>query len=185
MNFKTKSLYWIIIILTNLAIAEENLPNAWVDMESGLYNAYKYGKNGIIINGYAYHTDVHPIHSISFYNRSDHLNEFAFGIGYSRSYLNPKYNSEYSIGIMEFTDSFFKPELHAGYTYIKYWDTAYLPNFKGGLGYDVFIFNKPAWTSDTSVITPGAGIVAALRYQNTTIQLHYLGVLFLNFRIDI
>ncbi len=80
----------------------------------------------------------------------------------------------------------YKPELHIGYTYFKYWNVTESDKFKVGLGYAPFVFVKPAWSQDAPVPLPGVAALAALRFYDTVnFQVWYTGSLyFFNFRID-
>lgn len=153
----------------------------WCDIKYGITMAESEGLNGVMINGYAYHLGdtLHwPI------GTSDGVNEIALGAGYTRTYYNPQFNSEYSLYIMGFMDSFYKPELHVGYIYQKYFDMTDSGHLKWGIGYTPFIFVKPSLTNDAPIPLPGAGLVTSIKYRNFDLMLTYSVQLFLNARID-
>lgn len=84
----------------------------WCDIKFGLKKAESNGRNGMLLSGYAYHLPIHdPM------NPRDGFNELAFGAGYTRSFYNPDYNSEYSLFVLMFKDSFAQPQIQAGYLY--------------------------------------------------------------------
>ena len=157
--------------------------HAWgwmCDIGYGLKMAESQGLNGVMISGYAYHLST-PLHWPTGY--SSGVNELALGAGYSRTYYNPKYNSEYSLIILGFADSFWKPEIHIGYTYQKYFNFGE-SNWKWGIGYAPFIFIKPSLTADAPIPLPGAGISTSIQYKHFTLMLTYANQLYLNARID-
>jgi hypothetical protein len=194
MSFKHYSLLIFFVLLLKPAYSEgvddsiaksnnQQLPNAFRDLGFGIEHAYEEGRNGIYFNVYSYHMTIDR-HWPSPYVLGD--NESTLGLGYSRTYFNPKYNSEYSLGVLGFFDTEYKPELHIGYTYFKYWNVTDSDKFKVGLGYAPFIFVKPSWTEDAPVPLPGISLLSALRFYDTVnFQVWYTGSLyFFNFRID-
>ena len=201
MNFKVFILF-ILIVLSKFVIAVNldspiiqneqkapiesgtDLPNAFRDLGYGIEHAYTEGRNGVFINLYTYHMTIDR-HWPAPYVLGD--NEATIGLGYARTYFNPKYNSEYSLGILGFFDTEYKPELHIGYTYLKYWDVTESKNFKVGLGYAPFIFVKPAWTNDAPIPLPGVSALGAMRFcDKVDVIVWYTGSLyFFNVRVDI
>lgn len=177
MNFKT-----LLLLFLFQAVRGEELPNAFNDLIVGLKQAYNHGRNGIYLNSYSYHLTI-PRHLPNFYVMGD--NEFTIGTGYARSYLNSSYNSEYTLGVLGFLDSEYKPEIHVGYTYLKYWNVTN-HNFKAGLGYAPFVFIKPAWTKDAPIPFLGIAVLSDLKfYDNINFQTWYTGsLLFFNIRLD-
>ncbi len=161
----------------------KQLPNAFRDLACGIEHAYEEGRNGMFVNVYTYHMTIDR-HWPAAYVLGD--NELTLGLGYARIYFNPKYNSEYALGVLGFLDTEYKPELHIGYTYFKYWNVTESDKFKVGLGYAPFVFVKPAWSQDAPVPLPGVAALAALRFYDTVnFQVWYTGSLyFFNFRID-
>jgi hypothetical protein len=173
-------------INTNSQVASKSkteLPNAFCDLNIGIKHAYEEGRNGIYANFYTYHTTV-ARHLPSAY--FDGNNELTLGTGYARTYFNPKYNSEYSLGVLGFFDTEYKPEIHVGYSYFKYWDIVASEKFKVGLGYSPFIFVKPGWSKDSPIPMPGVAVLGALRFYDTVnLQVWYTGSLyFFNVRVD-
>lgn len=157
----------------------------WCDITFGLKNAEERGVNGILISGYAYHP-VAGWHWPTGYTEGEgnKLNEFTPGLGYSRTFYNPVYNTEYILYAMAFVDSYYKPELHVGYTYQQYFDLNDKGNMKWGIGYSPFIFVKSSMIGDTPVPLPGAAIVTSLKYDKFNLMLTYFSVFFVNVRID-
>jgi hypothetical protein len=155
----------------------------WCDIRYGISMAESSGTNGIMINGYAYHLSI-PAHWPTAYSDDGNVNELAPGLGYTRSYYNPKYNSEYILFAMAFADSFYKPEVHVGYIYQKYFNLTNSGNFKWGIGYSPFIFVKPTYTANAPIPIPGAGITTSIRYGKASIILTYAINLLLNMKID-
>ena len=145
------------------------------DIGYGIKMAESEGLNGVMISGYAYHL-TGPTHWPTGY--ANGANELVLGAGYSRSYYNHKYNSEYSLFILGFADSFWKPELHVGYTYQKYFHFGET-NWKWGIGYSPFVFVKPSLTSDAPLPLPGAGISTSVQYKHFTLMLTYANQLYL------
>lgn len=156
----------------------------WCDVKFGLKNAESKGVNGIIINGYAYHP-IAGWHIPIGYDKDSGLNEFTPGVGYTRTFFNPQDNSEYTLYAMGFMDSFYKPELHVGYMYQKYFDINNAGNFKWGIGYTPFIFVKSSMIGDAPIPLPGAALVTSLKYDKVDFMLIYFNVLFFNARIDL
>lgn len=155
----------------------------WCDIKFGLKMAESSGVNGLMVNGYAYHLTVGP-HWPTGYDQAGGVNEIALGAGYTRTFYNPQYDSEYSLYAMGFMDSFYKPEFHIGYTYEKYFNMTDSGNLKWGIGYTPFVFIKPALTNDAPIPLPGAGILTSIKYYNVNVMLIYANELFLNARID-
>lgn len=155
----------------------------WCDIKFGLKNAESSGVNGVMINGYAYHLTVNT-HLPTGYSSDGNVNELALGAGYTRTYYNPQYNSEYSLYAMGFMDSYYKPEIHIGYIYQHYFDLTDSGHLKWGLGYSPFVFIKPSLTNDAPLPIPAAGVLTSLKYYNVDVMLTYANVLFLNARVD-
>lgn len=194
MSFKHYSLLILFVLLLKPAYSEglddsiaksnsQQLPNAFRDLGFGIEHAYEEGRNGMYVNVYTYHMTIDR-HWPAPYVLGD--NELTLGLGYSRTYFNPKYNSEYSLGVLGFFDTEYKPELHIGYSYFKYWNVTDSDKLKVGLGYAAFVFVKPAWSEDAPVPLPGLSLLGALRFYDTVnFQVWYTGSLyFFNFRID-
>lgn len=54
--------------------------------------------------------------------------------GYARTWYNNDTNEEYTLFAIAFSDSYWKPEAHIGYTYQKYHSIFDSNNWKWGLG---------------------------------------------------
>ncbi len=183
-------IYCIIVSIKALAYTPKLDPqtncSSWeisCDITFGLKMAKDAGINGIIVNGYAYHTSA-SLHWPIGYVEEKNLNELTPGIGYTRSFLNPQYNSEYTLFIMGFMDSYYKPQLQAGYIYQYYFNLNNAGDLKWGIGYTPFIFIKPAITNDAPIPLPGIGIATSIKYQTVNIILTYANALLLNARLD-
>lgn len=155
----------------------------WCDITFGVKRAEESGVNGIIINGYAYHP-IAGLHWPTGYASNGGLNEFTPGLGYTRTFYNPQYNTEYTLYAMGFVDSFYKPELHVGYMYQKYFDMNDAGNLKWGIGYTPFIFVKSSMIADAPIPLPGAALVTSIKYDKVDLMMIYFNVLFFNARID-
>ena len=179
-KLKNYIVFTILFIMHHMCIAKCNAWGWMCDIGYGIKMAESQGLNGVMISGYAYHLSI-PLHWPTGY--SSGVNELALGAGYSRTYYNHEYNSEYSLYILGFADSFWKPEIHVGYTYQKYFHFGE-SNWKWGIGYTPFIFIKPSLTSDAPLPLPGGGISTSVQYKHFTLMLTYANQLFLNARID-
>lgn len=156
----------------------------WCDIKFGLKNAESQGVNGIIISGYAYHP-IAGWHIPVGYDKDAKLNELTPGLGYTRTFFNPQYNSEYTLYALGFVDSFYKPELHVGYMYQKYFDINDAGNLKWGVGYTPFVFVKSSMVGDAPIPLPGAALVTSVKYDKVDFMLIYFNVLFFSARIDL
>ncbi|MBP9742089.1 MAG: hypothetical protein KBD37_01890 [Burkholderiales bacterium] len=155
----------------------------WCDIKFGIKMAESSGVNGILISGYAYHTSV-GLHFPVGHNEEGPVNEITAGAGYTRTFFNPQYNSEYALYASGFMDSYYKIQLQVGYAYQQYFNLTNSGNLKWGLGYTPFIFIKPAYTNDAPVPLPGVGLVTSLKYNNVDLILTYVDLIFLSARID-
>jgi len=176
------ALFFLLIFFNRISYAECNSWGWVCDIGYGIKMAESQWTNGLLVSGYAYHLST-SIHWPNGY--VDGTNELALGAGYSRSYYNPEYKSEYSLFILGFADSFYKPEIHAGYTYQKYFDINDPGTWKWGIGYTPFIFVKPSLTGDAPLPLPGCGITTSLRYKNALLMVTYANQIFVNARIDL
>ncbi len=156
----------------------------WCDIKYGLTMATgDQGKNGLILSGLAYHLSVSPHMPTGHWeDGAGMLNEFSYGAGYSRSYYNPEFNSEYSIFFLVFSDSYWQPETHVGYIYQKYLNMSDSGNWKWGYGYMLGVMSKPAYGGP--LILPAAGLTTSIKYKDTSIMLTYALQLMLNMKID-
>ncbi len=177
---------FIILISTSKIFAEcaDWKTSWWCDVKYGLTMATgDEGKNGIMLSGLAYHLSVSP-HVLSGFwqDGAGMLNEFAYGAGYTRSYYNPNYNSEYSIFFLVFSDSYWQPETHVGYMYQQFLNINNSGDWKWGYGYMLGVMNKVAYGGP--LILPAAGLVTSVKYKNTSLMLTYALQLLLTLKID-
>ena len=156
----------------------------WCDIKFGLKNAESRGVNGVMINGYAYLLSV-GLHWPTGYNKEAKLNEFTPGVGYTRTFYNPQYNTEYILYATAFVDSYYKPEVNIGYGYQKYFDITDSGSLKWGIGYTPFIFVKPSMTDEAPIPIPALGIMSSFKYHNVALMFTYFNVVFVNVRVDL
>lgn len=153
----------------------------------GLVMAESEGKNGLMISGYAYHTSItaHWPTGVAEQTSSDPqgLNEIPYGAGYARTWYNYDTNEEYTLFAIAFSDSYWKPEVHAGYTYQKYHSIFDSNNWKWGLGYTPMVLIKPSWSNDAPIILPGIGLTSTLKYKDVELMATWANVIFVNAKI--
>ena len=155
----------------------------WCDIKFGVSRAVESGVNGLMINGYAYHLSA-GAHWPTGYVNQDQLNEITPGVGYTRTFYNSQYNTEYILYAMVFADSWYKPEAHIGYAYQKYFDMTDSGKLKWGIGYTPFVFIKPSMTNEAPIPIPALGIMSSLKYDKFSLMVTYFNVLFFNARVD-
>ena len=153
----------------------------------GIMMAESQGKNGLMISGYGYHTSI-PAHwpaGAAERTSSDPLglNEIPYGLGYARTWYNEDTHEEYTLFAIAFADSYWKPEVHAGYMYQKYHPIFGNNNLEWGLGYSPQIFIKPSWSNDAPFIIPAIGFTSSIRYKNFELNGTWANVIFLNAKI--
>lgn len=156
----------------------------WCNLKYGLKKAESNGVNGIMINGYAYHP-IAGWHWPTGYATNGQLNEVMAGGGYTRTFYNPQYNTEYILYAMAFMDSFYKPEVHVGYAYQKYFDLNDSGLMKWGIGYTPFVFVKSSMIGDAPIPLPAVGLMTSFKVSKFNLMLTYFNVLFLNARVDL
>lgn len=186
LKLKTKLLIALLIILPNLFAC--GAATQWLcEIGHGIMMAESQGKNGLLISGYAYHTSIaaHWPTGVAEQTSADPqgLNEIPYGIGYARSWYNQDTHEEYTLFGIAFSDSYWKPEVHVGYTYQKFHPIFGDDNFEWGLGYTPMILIKPSWTNDAPIILPGAGFTSTIRYKNFELMGTWANVIFLNAKI--
>lgn len=155
----------------------------WCDIKFGLKNAESHGINGLMINGYAYHP-IAGAHWPTGYDSNAQLNELTIGAGYTRTFYNRQYNTEYVLYGMAFMDSFYKPEVHVGYAYQKYFDMNDSGSLKWGIGYTPFIFVKSSMIGDAPIPLPAVGLMTSFKVDKFNLMLTYFNVIFMNARVD-
>lgn len=154
----------------------------------GIMMAESQGKNGLLISGYAYHTTV-PAHwptGSSGQTPSDPLglNEIPYGLGYARTWYNDATHEEYTLFGVAFADSYWKPEVHVGYTYQQYHPIFGSNNLEWGIGYTPMILVKPSWTTDAPIILPVVGLSSTIKYKNFEVMATWVNVIFVNAKIS-
>lgn len=158
------------------------------DVYFGLKMAESQGVNGIILSGYAYH--LPPGNKLHIPDGKDQYNsnELAWGMGYSRSFYNPDYNSEYTLFLLGFEDSYSQPQFQGGFTYQKFINITDSGNDKFGYGYLAAIWSKPAFTGELPIpfylpiVTP----MISLKIHDVNIILNFAYVVaLLNIQIDL
>ena len=160
------------------------------DVSFGLKMAESEGVNGIMLSGYAYHLRFNNVPSSLFHvptGEDGTDNEFAYGLGYSRSFYNPDYNSEYSLVLLGFQDSYSQPEFQGGFYYQKFIDLTDSGMYKFGFGYSAFLWTKPAYWGELPLILPGASPIISLKAHDLTFLLTWVGenVLYLSMQVDL
>lgn len=152
----------------------------------GIMMAESQGKNALLLSGYAYHTSISAHWPVGISDQSSSnqigLNEIPYGIGYARAWYNTNTHEEYTLFAIAFSDSYWKPEFHAGYMYQKFHPIFGNDDLEWGFGYSPQIFIKPSWTNDAPVILPGVGFSSSLRYKNFELNGTWANVIFVNAR---
>ncbi len=158
------------------------------DIGHGIMMAESQGKNGVMLSGYAYHTSVAAHWPTGSAEKTSAdplgLNEIPYGIGYARTWYNDATNEEYTLFGIAFADSYWKPEVHVGYTYQKYHAIFDSDNWKWGLGYAPMLLIKPSWTDDAPIILPGIGLTTTLKYKGIELMATWANVIFVNAKIS-
>lgn len=143
------------------------------DVSFGLKMAESEGVNGIILSGYAYH--LPPNNGWHVPNGKDlgGSNELAYGVGYSRSFYNPNYNSEYSLFLLGFEDSYSQPQFQGGFYYQKFINITNSGSDKFGYGYMAAIWSKPGFTGGLPMpfYVPLVAPMATLKLHDVLISL--------------
>lgn len=151
----------------------------WCDIKFGLANAESNGTNGLLLSGYTYHFPLHnPMEP------ADGHNELALGAGYTRSFYNPDYNSEYSLYVLGFKDTYSQPQIQAGYFYQNYLNMNTSGSMKFGFGYSAFLWVKPAFSGELPIPYPGLSWMISLKYKNVGLLLTGIDVPLLAAKID-
>jgi len=162
--------------------------SVFCDIKFGLQKAVEGGTNGIMVSGYAYHLlDIHNLlraPTVYYDAPGGGVYEVAPGLGYTRTFYNPQYNSSYSLTAYFFADSFGKPEYNFGYVYQKYINLNDSGDFKWGFGYSPLVTIKPSFTQDAPIPIPMAGLVSSLKYKNFTLILGVFTMLFFTTQYD-
>ena len=157
------------------------------EIEHGIMMAESQGQNGLMLSGYAYHTSIqaHWPTGRAEQTSSDPLglNEIPYGLGYARGWYNQATHEEYTLFAVAFADSYWKPELHAGYMYQQFHPVYGTDNLEWGLGYSPQILIKPSWSNDAPIILPFIGLVSSLRYKDYELNATWANVIFLNAKI--
>ena len=186
LKLKTKLVIILLIILPNIFAC--GAATQWLcEIGHGIMMAESQGKNGLLISGYAYHTSiaVHWPTGVAEQTAADPqgLNEIPYGIGYARSWYNQDTHEEYTLFGIAFSDSYWKPEVHVGYTYQKFHPIFGDDNLEWGFGYTPMLLIKPSWSNDAPIILPGAGFTSTIRYKDFELMGTWANVIFLNAKI--
>jgi lipid IVA palmitoyltransferase len=127
----------------------------WVQMACNrLVDTYQNGDNQLLLSGYAWHTPW----TWTAEKRAEE-NSNAWGGGWARSIDRPDDITD-TVYFLVFKDSHSNAQFNLGYSWLKYWGDRDL--LQGGLGYSVFILQRPDIASGVPI--PGILPVAALRH---------------------
>ncbi len=185
-SFITKVFLIFVLFISKSAFACGPATQWLCEIGHGLTMAESQGKNAILISGYAYHTSIaaHWPTGVAEQTAADPmgLNEIPYGIGYGRAWYNTDTHEEYTLFAIAFADSYWKPEVHAGYMYQKFHPIFGDDDFEWGLGYSPMIFVKPSWTNDAPIIMPAIGFTSSIRYKNFELNGTWANVIFVNAR---
>ena len=181
----------LVLVLALMAIKNSYAcSDAWnwfCEISHGIMMAESQGQNGIVISGYAYHTSIQSHWPTGSADQTSGdplgLNEFPYGLGYARSWYNSASHEEYTLFALGFADSYWKPEVHAGYIYQKFHQIYGSDHLEWGLGYSPQILIKPSWTNDAPLILPFIGLTTSLRYKDYEINATWANVVFVNAKI--
>ncbi|MDO8651937.1 MAG: hypothetical protein Q7R66_07100 [Undibacterium sp.] len=165
----TLGLTMSLLSINQAAIAQQiqatpaNEESGWWDQtKAKTLNIVDKGSLSIMLSGYAYHGR----HTYTA-ERINELNEKSWGLGFSKVIRNAKDNEE-SLFVMAISDSHFKPQLMAGYTY--QWMQTLGGKFEAGLGVTGVLISRtdyfsglpfPAPLPMASIGTRSSKIIAA------------------------
>lgn len=136
----------------------------WDQTKNKTLNIVDQGSLSIMLSGYAYHGR----HTYTA-ERIAELNEKAWGLGFSKVLRNAKDNEE-SLFAMAISDSHFKPQLMAGYTY--QWMQALGGKFEAGLGVTGVLISRTDYFS--GIPFPAPLPVASIGTRNSKIIAAYV-----------
>ena len=136
----------MLISLNQAALAQEITPAStpeeagwWDQTKVKTFNILDKGKFSLMLSGYARHgrNTYTP-------ERLAELNEKAWGLGFSKSIRTAKDNEE-SLYAMAISDSHFKPQIMAGYSY--QWMHSLGRNFEAGVGVTGILISRTDYFS--------------------------------------
>jgi palmitoyl transferase len=124
------------LLVSFSSFAEEaNFAKRWWESSKATFKDIKNeGQNDLYVMGYAYHD-----RSTYTPEKLKDLNEGAYGIGFGRSKVNEKGNTE-MLYAMAHLDSHSDVQVNAGYAWVKKF--SFVGSFKVGIGYTAFLVSR-------------------------------------------